>query len=561
MKIQFLHILLAVSILASCSPNTAAPPEAVPAPVESAAAASPLPPAQTATPALPTLTPAFTPEMLDRPVFLDWPLPSYVGTARISQYPNSPWSWHTLGLNEGCECPPMFGYLLNLDSLPYWRDTSVPEEQDKAQADPHQFQMVACYSPHAGTDIKALAGTPVYAAADGRVQEWNLNGLNSMLVLKHCLGAEWDAEAGCPDGRQFYSTYMHIIPDPGLLQENREVPRGARLGEIYDQTINSHLHFEVGYDQRSYQNYLNPWGQDAAPWLGCMWLDQSLCTTPAPDYQQLVFAAKTGKLFFQCGSLPPVEIPALDDIQSLRLAPDLIAALTAEGRLFVLEGISIATFSTAARPGWVLAARDVLGFDLAGSRIAILDRRHTLSIKQNGSSLEDPWVRLADHVQAFSISEHRIGYLTEKGELFVQEGGPDNSWTAAAVGIQAFQVIDNRLGFIDRQGTLYVNEGPLSSEYEQIAGSVRAFQLSNVRLGIIDEDNNLLVQEGNLRGELEPLAGQVASFQLADNRILMLNENGNYYYKEGNLFKDWTLNPRTDTGWISMNANTAVFIP
>jgi murein DD-endopeptidase MepM/ murein hydrolase activator NlpD len=59
----------------------------------------------------------------------------------------------------------MFGYLLNLDSLVYWRDTTIPEAQDMALADPHQFEMVACYSPHAGTDIKAPAGTPVYAAA------------------------------------------------------------------------------------------------------------------------------------------------------------------------------------------------------------------------------------------------------------------------------------------------------------------------------------------------------------------------------------------------------------
>jgi murein DD-endopeptidase MepM/ murein hydrolase activator NlpD len=59
----------------------------------------------------------------------------------------------------------MFGYLLNLDSLAYWRDISIPEEQDMALADPHQFEMVECYSPHAGTDIKAPAGTPVYVAA------------------------------------------------------------------------------------------------------------------------------------------------------------------------------------------------------------------------------------------------------------------------------------------------------------------------------------------------------------------------------------------------------------
>src|SRR5512145_1727909 len=157
-------------------------------------------PAATPLPVIPSPSPTVDLGLLERPAFLAWPLPASVGIARISQYPDTAWTWNYLGLNAGYSCPPMFGYLLNLDSLAYWRDLSTPKEQDQAQADPHNFEMVECYAGHHGTDIKALAGTAVYAAADGKMQEWQLTGLNSMVVMKHCLGGTWDTGGQCLGG-------------------------------------------------------------------------------------------------------------------------------------------------------------------------------------------------------------------------------------------------------------------------------------------------------------------------------------------------------------------------
>ena len=82
---------------------------------------------------IPLATPTLSPLLEDQPVFLAWPLPAYIGMARISQYPNTPWTWHYLGLNEGYQCPPMFGYLADVSSWPYWRDISIDENEDKAQ--------------------------------------------------------------------------------------------------------------------------------------------------------------------------------------------------------------------------------------------------------------------------------------------------------------------------------------------------------------------------------------------------------------------------------------------
>jgi hypothetical protein len=492
-----------------------------------------------------TIIPSATiaPVLLNRPVFLAWPLPAYIGTARISQYPNTPWTWHYLGLNEGYQCPPMFGYLLNLDSLPYWRDVSIPEEQDEAQADPHQFEMVECYSTdsnagangHEGTDIKAPAGTPVLAAADGKVQEWRLTGLNSMVVLKHCLGGSWDANHQCAGGKHWYTTYMHIVPDGTLLQENKNVAQGEQLGTIYDQTINSHLHFEVGLEKRSYTNYVNPWGDDEAPWLGCMWLDQSICVNPDPAYKRMALQTDTQIILMQ-GDIEPVEIQA-QNIQRLFMWGDRIGVLDSRDNLLIRDGKYDGHSLSDDLVNWKIMAENVLDFQVTDKRIAVLDRDRNLFVQEN--NLDGSWKCLAENVTSFSVSNHRIGFLTEAGDLFVMEGDLGNDWVPISNNVLAFQVIDNRIAVVDQEGTLYVNEGDLLSNYEQMASGIIAFQVTNVRLGIIDTDQNLLVKEGNLRAEWVALADDVQAFQLADYRIVLRGRDDTFKIKEGNLYERW----------------------
>jgi murein DD-endopeptidase MepM/ murein hydrolase activator NlpD len=341
MVFNLLLILVGALLMSACGAPASATPVVAPS-MQVGASATPVPtspPTATFAPIAPPFTPTPSPEMLERPVFLAWPLPAHIGLARISQFPNSGWSWHYLGLNPGYECPPMFGYLLNVDSWPYWRDVNIPEAQDKAQADPHNFEMVACYSTsgipgmpdgHEGTDIKAPAGTPVYASANGLVQEWRNSGLNSMIVLKHCLFGNWEENYECAGGQQWYTTYMHIVPDPALLKENTSVAQGDILGAIYDQTINSHLHFEVGRDRRSYINFVNPWGRDESPWLGCLWLDQALCFKPDPAFERMAVYVGS-ELLIKQGDGSRLIVKNAEDLKQVRLWGERVGVLDAEG--------------------------------------------------------------------------------------------------------------------------------------------------------------------------------------------------------------------------------------
>jgi murein DD-endopeptidase MepM/ murein hydrolase activator NlpD len=516
----------------------------------------------TPTPTVPPVTATVSPALDDRPVFLAWPLPAYIGTARISQYPNTPWTWNYLGLNPGYQCPPAYGYLLNTDSLPYWRDLSIPEEQDKAQADPHNFEMVECYSTdsnagangHEGTDIKAPAGTPVFTAADGKIQQWRLSGWNTMIVLKHCLGGAWDAHNQCSGGRQWYTTYMHIIPDMLFLKENMDVAQGTQIATVLDQADNSHLHFEVGLDKRSYANFVNPWGRDSTPWFGCMWLDQSVCTSPNPDHKRMAFYTTSERLFVKQGDLNPIEVYGASGIKEIRASQNRLALIDSKNDLLLWddwfgdEGESISA--------WTALAENVVDFQMTVDRIAVLDGSRNLWILDNSQ-----WRLQEEHVRAYSVSDHRAGYLTENGDLFVKEGGLDDEWMLVGQNVFAFQLNDNRVAVVDQQGSLFVNEGKLPAEWEFMAGNPKAFQLTNVRLGIIDANNSLLVKEGNLRAEWVTLAQNVQSFQLADNRILMQDLNGTFKLKEGSPYQAWSDLLVEELKFAFLNGGTPVFIP
>jgi murein DD-endopeptidase MepM/ murein hydrolase activator NlpD len=518
---------------------------------------------QDATPEIVTATSAPQPQVGDRPVFLMWPLPAQIGLARISQYPNDPWTWNYLGLNEGQQCPPMFGYLLNVDSWSYWRDPAIPEEQDKAQADPHNFEMVACYSTdgnvgangHEGTDIKAPPGTPVYAAADGRVMEWRPDGLNSMIVLKHCLGGEWDVLGECVGGQPWYTTYMHIVTNKDLLVENLDVPSGTQVGVIYDQTINSHLHFEVGREKRGYANYVNPWGRDEAPWLGCMWQDQSVCVDPDPDYHRMAMLENAGTLTLQQGDLS-VAIRDVPEIKQIRLWGERIVILDTLGNLFAREGrYSDAEDSVL---NWDLIASEVLEVQVTDQRIGILKTDGNVYVLEG--SLNGEWILQAQAVRAFSISDTRIGYLDGNGDLFVRQGALHSEWKRLASGVAAFQLNDNRIAIADSKGTLFVNEGDLNAEWQMMAETVKAFQLTNLRLGIIDMQGRLMVKSGNLRAGWILIAEQATSFQLSNYRLLVLHADGSFSYQEGNLYQPLKA-LEGDARTILMNDGIPVFVP
>ncbi|HCR70635.1 MAG TPA: hypothetical protein DIW23_04250 [Anaerolineae bacterium] len=489
----------------------------------------------------------------ERPIFLAWPLPSYIGVARISQFPNTPWTWNYLGLNSGMQCPPAFGYLEAW--MPTWRDTSIPWEQDVAQADPHQFQMIECYSAggevgkngHEATDIKAPATTPVFASADGKIAGWRIWDINTMLVLKHCLGGTWNINNECQNGTKWYTTYMHIVIEPAMQQMDLDISTGTQLGTIYPQGDNSHLHFEVGLDKRDYANYVNPWGRDESPWLGCMWIDQTLCVIPNPVLNQTLFQAESGQVFLKKFFGPFVLLPKLENVIEYKVIENRIGALTEDNTFWLLENSK-----------WTKIDENVIEFQITNSRIAILSKDNILRV-QNGD-WKNEWDMEVSEVQNFYISSNRVGALSSSGELYIIENDLKNQWSIVAQGVSGFQLSDTRIAYINLLGDLMVQEGVLTSEWKTMLSNVKAFQLSGVRVAALNKDNQLWVNHGNLRAEFVLQAENVELFQLADNRILILQQDGTWKVKQGSLYDSWISVSYISSKKIILNGNLPTFV-
>lgn len=489
----------------------------------------------------------------ERPVFLAWPLPSYIGVARISQFPNTPWTWNYLGLNSGMQCTPAFGYLEAW--ITTWRDTSISWEQDSAQADPHQFQMIACYSAggevgnngHEATDIKAPAGTPVFASADGKVAGWRLTDLNSMIVLKHCLGGSWNENNECVDGTKWYTTYMHIVIDENFQQMDLDVVIGTQLGTIYPQGDNSHLHFEVGLDKRDYANYVNPWGRDEAPWLGCMWIDQTMCVMPDPAIKQILFQTQNNQIFLKKFYSPFILLPKLENIDTYQIVGNRIGVLT-ENHIFWLWQNS----------EWIKIEENVIAFQITKNRIAILNKDNILRVQT--SAWKNQWDMDTSEVQDFYISDNRVAALSSSGELYVIEGDLKNQWSIVAQGVSTFQLSDTRIAYVNKLGDLIVQEGALTSEWKTMISNVQAFQLSGVRVAALNKNKQLWVNHGNLRAEFILQAEKVEYFQLADNRIIIHQQDGTWKIKQGSLYDTWINLSYIPSKNIILNGSLPTFV-
>jgi murein DD-endopeptidase MepM/ murein hydrolase activator NlpD len=91
---------------------------------------------------------------------------------------------------------------------------------------------------HAGIDLSAPVGTPIYATADGVVLRagWNNGGYGNLIELDH--------------GRAIATRYGHLSSI--LVQPGQRVTRGQQIGRMGStgRSTGSHLHYEVRIDGR-----------------------------------------------------------------------------------------------------------------------------------------------------------------------------------------------------------------------------------------------------------------------------------------------------------------------
>lgn len=90
---------------------------------------------------------------------------------------------------------------------------------------------------HNGIDLAATVGTPIYAAAAGRVRDAGpASGFGQWIIIDHEL-----------DGKHLSTVYGHMFPDGVLVSKGQTVTAGQLIGKVGNngESSGAHLHFEV----------------------------------------------------------------------------------------------------------------------------------------------------------------------------------------------------------------------------------------------------------------------------------------------------------------------------
>lgn len=101
----------------------------------------------------------------------------------------------------------------------------------------HKYTVTSQYGwrrgrPHDGVDLSAKPGTPIYAAADGRViYSKRFAGYGNLIVLKH--------------GNSYFTAYAHATAL--LIPLGKKVRRGQKIATVgrTGRASGPHLHFEI----------------------------------------------------------------------------------------------------------------------------------------------------------------------------------------------------------------------------------------------------------------------------------------------------------------------------
>lgn len=90
---------------------------------------------------------------------------------------------------------------------------------------------------HAGTDLAAPDGTPIYALADGIVVDAGMvGGYSGQITIEHTI-----------DGKRVASRYIHMWPDGILVTTGDHVKAGDHIGNVGSSghSTGPHLHLEI----------------------------------------------------------------------------------------------------------------------------------------------------------------------------------------------------------------------------------------------------------------------------------------------------------------------------
>ena len=223
---RFLTLAMIVFLLASCAP---AAPDVTP------------PVLPTVTKELPTSTPVPAPSATE--------LPAPSATASVTPAP-------TATVTQACGAGPVCyldGHFL------FQRPIGSTGKQSIERSYPYGGTMGGVHEPHHGVEFYNAQGTPILAAADGKVVFAGSDNLTLLSWITGFYGNVVVIEHHFPGFPQtFYTLYAHQYKIN--VKVGQEVNAGEQIGQVgaTGTARGSHLHFEVRVTNDDYRSSRNP---------------------------------------------------------------------------------------------------------------------------------------------------------------------------------------------------------------------------------------------------------------------------------------------------------------
>jgi hypothetical protein len=317
---------------------------------------------------------------------------------------------------------------------------------------------------HNGIDIARTSGGPIVAAAAGTVSaavtSSGTSGYGTYVIIDH--------------GNTYSTVYGHMIAGSLTVAKGSTVAQGDVIGQMGStgNSTGTHLHFEVRINNVSQRglNSVYACGQPVTRGAAIAW-----------DFPNFASASSAQR----------------------------VAVLQADGTLQVKEGVN---------GTWVTVSNDVVSYDIAGTRIGVVDSTGMAFVKEGG--LNAMWTAVASNVSTILLDGSRIGVVQSTGNFSVKEGAVGATFSLVSTGVVQAELSGTRIAIRNGSNLIQAKEGGVGAAWVTLT-TATDFDVSPTRVVVIDAAGNASVKAGGLNAGWQALSTNVSDVHLSAARIVI----------------------------------------
>lgn len=182
--------------------------------------------------------------------------------------------------------------------------------------------------------------------------------------------------------------------------------------------------------------------------------------------------------------------------------------------------------------------RAVTQISITDTRIGVLTDDGVAYVKEG--TVAAPWIRLMDNAKEIVVADDRIGVLSTAGVAYVKEGAVTEVFHNEYSSVKQLVVSGNRIGNLHTDGTARVKEGALNALWHTMLEGVQQLEVTDTRVGVLTTTGYAQVKEGALNSEWHTMYPSVKHMAIDGTRVGVVLTNGTAMVKDGALNAYWT---------------------